>query len=131
MYDRGKILAGLVIFVALMTLPFWYGITRGESGAKPNLASPPPGTRCVESREFMRDHHMNLLHQWRDAVVREGKRIYVSSDNREFQMSLTGTCLGCHGKMDGFCKPCHDYVSIRPYCWDCHIEESDQTGETR
>jgi len=35
MYNRGKILAGLVIFLALLTFPFWYGKGRTAPPALP------------------------------------------------------------------------------------------------
>lgn len=129
MYDAKKIITGLAIFIVAVTFPFWYGFTFGESTDRPELVTPPAGTQCVEPKAFMKANHMDLLNDWRDAVVREGRRVYVSSDNKEFPMSLTSTCLGCHGKKDDFCGRCHDYVGVRPYCWDCHIANPGETSE--
>jgi hypothetical protein len=38
--------------------------------------------QCVESVEFMRSQHPQLLNDWRDQVVREGESIYVSSSGK-------------------------------------------------
>ena len=78
--------------------------------------------QCVESAEYMRDSHMVLLDEWRDAVVREGHRTYVSSTGERHEMSLTKTCLGCHTDKSKFCDRCHDFVGEAPYCWDCHVD---------
>ena len=29
-------------------------------------------------------------------------------------------CLDCHSNTAEFCDRCHDYASVRPYCWHCH-----------
>ncbi|MDX1708870.1 MAG: sulfate reduction electron transfer complex DsrMKJOP subunit DsrJ, partial [Desulfobacterales bacterium] len=69
-----------------------------------------------------------LLDVWRDAVVREGKRIYVNPAGKEFNMSLSNTCLDCHSNKAEFCDRCHNYASVRPYCWSCHIENPKETS---
>ena len=67
-----------------------------------------------------------LVDDWREAVVREGIRSYVGSDGREYEISLTETCLGCHSNKSEFCDKCHNYVGVRPDCWDCHnVPEED------
>jgi hypothetical protein len=71
----------------------------------------------------MRAEHMQLLDVWRDSVVRESKRIYVNPEGKEFNMSLSNTCLDCHSNKAEFCDRCHDYASVQPYCWSCHIED--------
>jgi hypothetical protein len=81
--------------------------------------------QCVESREYMRAKHMDLLKQWQESAVREGKRIYVATDGKRYEMSLTRTCLECHRNTAEFCDRCHNYVMVeyvRPRfeCWDCH-----------
>ena len=35
--------------------------------------------------------------------------------------SLTLECLSCHSNKDKFCDECHEYLKVKPYCWDCHI----------
>ena len=76
----------------------------------------------MRSTEYMKAEHMQLLDVWRDSVVREGQRIYVNPEGKEFNMSLSNTCLDCHSNKAEFCDRCHHYASVRPYCWSCHIE---------
>jgi hypothetical protein len=80
---------------------------------------------CVEPKEYMKVEHMQILDIWRDGVVREANRVYISEKGQKFNMSLsTGddSCMGCHSNKADFCDKCHDYTSVTPYCWDCHIE---------
>jgi hypothetical protein len=139
MNDRPKIVVGLAVVLAALTFPFWYALAGGRSGAPPDLELPAGQTHCVEDRQYMRAHHMELLDQWRTAVVREGKRTYVSKTyGQSYEMSLTKTCMGCHPNREAFCYKCHEYMNVqstqtlqpsapgRPsrrgiYCWDCHV----------
>jgi hypothetical protein len=124
-YNRGKILAGIVIFAVLVTLPFWYG--GGKQSAPPALALDTPAIlaledrRCLEETVFMRTNHMKLLVGWRDGVVRDGNRLHTARNGKVYEMSLSGTCLKCHSNKDQFCDRCHHYVGAKPSCWDCHI----------
>jgi len=127
MYDTGKIVGGLVIFVVLMTSPLWYNALTAAPAEAPKLDQPPNGSKeCVEPRDYMRAYHMDLLNEWRDDVVRNGKRDYASTANgRTFDMSLTRTCLDCHSNKVEFCDRCHTYMAVDPYCWDCHVEPKE------
>ena len=120
MYNSGKIVLGLAIFVAVATAPIWYAAARGGKGAPPQLEKPRDAKQCVESASYMRVHHMEMLDSWRDAVVRRGERVYVASDGQRHDMSLTGTCLRCHGEPAKFCTRCHEYSGVEAFCWDCH-----------
>ena len=126
MYDAGKIIVGLIIFIGLFTSPIWYDLASGESSNKPNIVLPDNKDikECVASTEYMRASHMDLLNEWRDEVVRKGNRIYTSPSGKEFEMSLTKTCTNCHSNKTEFCDQCHDYLGVTPYCWDCHVEPS-------
>jgi len=126
MYDKGKILIGLVAFLVVATFPFWFTNLFGSPSTRPVLELPKGEKKCVEDTEYMRHWHMNMLDQWRNEVVREGKRMYVSSDGRKFEMSLNNNCLKCHESREKFCDRCHNYVGVTPYCWDCHVTP---TGE--
>lgn len=131
MYDGGKILFGLFIFIVFVTLPFTLSI--GKEYYKPKveintpeiMKLPEAERKCVESKEFMRKEHMKMLIDWRDAVVREGKTLYVNSQGKTFNMSLQNTCMHCHSNKSKFCDECHNYVKVKPYCWDCHIEPKE------
>jgi hypothetical protein len=117
MYNKTAIITGLILFLLLVTLPFWYG-SRAHA---PKLDLPPGEKSCVEATDYMRAHHVELLADWRDSAVREGIRTYKAHDGREYTISLTGTCLGCHKKKDAFCDRCHTYMKVSPQCWDCHV----------
>jgi hypothetical protein len=125
LYNGGKIIAGIVVFLIVATFPFWYG--RGKEVPPPELKMDTPAIQrlkeklCVEPAPFMRASHMKLLGDWRDRAVREGKRTYAAADGRVFQVSLTGTCLECHSNKKQFCDRCHDYAGAKPNCWSCHI----------
>ena len=121
MYDAGKIIVGLIIFVCLVTFPVWYMFAFQSPASGINLELPADETHCVESADFMKSSHMQLLNDWRQSVVRENRRKYISSSGEEYEISLTGTCLECHSNKAEFCDRCHNYTGISPKCWDCHV----------
>jgi [DsrC]-trisulfide reductase subunit J len=123
MYDSGKIIIGIIVFVGLFTSPFWYD-ANSKAGARPDIVLPTNGNQkeCIESAAFMRSNHMVLLNVWRHNFVRENIVTYKASDSKEFNISLTKTCLNCHSNTSQFCDRCHDYMDVSPYCWDCHIK---------
>ncbi len=122
MSDKGRIGAALVVFVILMTVPFWYKLVSGGKADPPTLSYPHEGGECVEDAAYMRANHMRLLTDWRDEVVRGNDRIYTASDGRRHDKSLSGTCLSCHFEKEKFCDRCHDYVGLNPTCWNCHVD---------
>lgn len=125
LYDREKIIAGIVVFLIVASVPFWYG--RGKAVSPPDLKLDTPAIErlkeklCVEPAPYMRANHMKLLSAWRESVVREGNRSYKATDGKVYKISLTGTCLECHSNKDQFCDRCHDYAGAKPACWNCHI----------
>ena len=121
MFDANKIIPLLIVFLVLVTLPFWSSLTSSDSGKKPNLVLPTNEKQCVESKEYMQAWHMDLLNDWRDMVVRDGIRDYTAKDGKVYKASLSSTCLKCHDKKEQFCDECHNYVGVKPYCWDCHV----------
>lgn len=124
MYDSGKIIAGLIVFVLLITFPIWYN--HGDAGDVPKLEMPRNATQCVLPADEMRAKHMQLLNQWRDDVLRDGDRGFVVEiDGKMYQKSLMNTCMQCHLSKKNFCDRCHTYASVSPYCWDCHIAPED------
>ena len=207
MSDKPIIVAGLVIFLALATFPFWYpqaaepvgpppeleppagallfsiawlaedtidlkslraplaenqiklsdkaGLVEGEQGQKWCKWRITDGDRrylvvlsedtlnvyageCVAELGYMTGHHMDMLNEWRDAVVRDGDREPVEINGQPYAKSLTGTCMGCHTNRENFCYRCHEYANVLPFqspceatdakqprgilCWDCHDE---------
>ena len=122
MYNAGKIIPGLLVFLVLATAPIWYNLASGHEAVVPEIEKPTNATRCVAEVDFMRREHMQLLNDWRDEVVRAGERVYVSADGHHYEKSLTRTCLGCHQNKANSCDRCHDYLDVKPYCWECHVD---------
>jgi hypothetical protein len=125
MSDTVKITLGLAAFLLLAAFPVWNRLFAAGEATAPEVELPANASRCVENREYMIANHMDLLNQWRDAVVREGQDTYHSfsfTDAEPVTMSLTGTCLRCHTSRENFCTKCHDYANVDPTCWDCHLE---------
>lgn len=129
MYDRGKIITGVVIGLLLLTFPLTYLVASGEGGHVPEPVPPPDEEQCVEPAEWMTGNHMRLLDEWRNTVVRGGDRTYVAGDGQEYFIGLTETCLGCHTNKDEFCDTCHSFSAAEPACWNCHVEETDVDGD--
>jgi hypothetical protein len=134
MRDRLLILAGLLLFVALLTWPSWQGLLVREAASAPTPAVRAGLTHCIRDTEWMRRHHMQLLMHTRDAVVYRGIR-----DPNE---TLPG-CMNCHltRLADGsyptvsspqfFCNSCHSYAGVETDCFSCHSNRPDPaTGGT-
>ena len=128
-YNKGWIFLGIMVFVAIALFPFFNNI--GKVNAKPDPKLDTPAIlkweqlygkkECVESKEFMRTEHMQLLNNWRDSVVRDDNRGYISDSNhKRFDMSIQNGCMVCHSNKKKFCDECHNYMAVKPYCWDCH-----------
>ncbi len=135
LYDGGKIIVGLLVFIGIATFPFYYNI--GKVNAKPDPKTDTPAIQeweklngkkeCIESKEYMRAEHMQLLNNWRDAVVRGTYRQYTSmTSGKHFNMSLQNGCMKCHSNKKQFCDQCHNYMAVKPYCWDCHIQPTEK-----
>lgn len=130
MYDTGKIIIGIGIFLLFIAFPFYYTAI-GKPMAKPEPSIDTPvinameKKQCVESKNAMKTLHMQMLNDWRDAVVRDGQRFYVANDGKTYNMSLQNTCMHCHSNKKKFCDECHNYMAVKPYCWDCHIEPKE------
>ncbi len=124
MYNGGKIILGLIIFVALATYPFYTNF--GKTVELPSELSAGPDEMHMGNIPLinMRSDHMKLLDQWRDEVVRDGNR-FIEYDGDQYEKSLQQGCLGCHDKQE-FCTRCHSYAGVKPYCWDCHFAEGEE-----
>ncbi len=121
MQDKGKIIAGLIIFFMILTFPFWYNRGAASPAPEPELTQKAKEAKvCIADTEYMRTEHMQVLDVWRDTVVRDGKRVYVNAEGKEYVASLSDTCMDCHSNKAEFCDRCHNYASVTPYCWECH-----------
>jgi hypothetical protein len=132
MYNGGKIIIGIIIFVLLVTSPFY--LAGKKATAKPDpqvntpeiLKMPEAERKCVEPTAYMKKEHMKMLNEWRDWVVRDGLTVYTSSTGKQYAMSLQNTCMKCHSNKSKFCDECHNYTAVNPYCWDCHIAPKEK-----
>ena len=121
-YNKGWVIFGVIVFLGIVTSPVWLN----QKGAPPEVElteKAKEAGECIEPVEYMRAEHMKILDEWRHNVVRNDKNIYVSSTGKEYVVSLTNTCLDCHSNYEEFCEKCHNYSSVTPYCWDCHIQD--------
>ena len=134
-YNKGPIFLGIVVFLALAFFPFYYNA--GKVNAKPEPKVDTPAIQewekqygkkeCVEPKEFMRTDHMQLVNLWRDSVVRSMNREYISTaSHKKFNMSLQNGCMHCHSNKKKFCDECHNYMAVKPFCWDCHIQPQEK-----
>ncbi len=131
MYDASKIILGILIFLVLATSPFWYSKATGQSDYLPDpviLTKDTPGKDvCVMPTDYMRSSHMDLLNDWRNSVVRDGERKFVSPNGHEYKKSLSNTCMDCHANKTEFCDKCHNYMAVDDQtCWSCHVEPKEE-----
>ena len=124
MYNKGTVIAGLAIFVLFVTFPIWFNGL--DAGPLPKPELPPGGEKeCVAPAALMRDTHMQLLNVWRDDVLREADRVAGKVGDREFRKGLQMACMECHTNKEKFCDTCHEYASVTPTCWDCHLTPAE------
>jgi hypothetical protein len=125
MYNGGKIIAGLILFLALLTFPFYINKGKALEEVKPSIDTPVINQlakkECIRPKDEMKAGHMKILDEWRDEVVRNGNRELVNVAGRIFEKSLQNGCLQCHSNKKKFCDECHSYAGVDPYCWDCHF----------
>jgi hypothetical protein len=132
MYNGGKIIIGLIVFVGLLVFPYFLDMGKPVTKPDPKIDTPeilklPVSERkCVESKAFMTKEHMKLLNQWRDWYVRDGDSIYINTEGKRYTISLQNTCMKCHSNKTKFCDECHNYAAVSPYCWDCHIAPKEK-----
>ena len=102
-------------------MPAWWGWLNRSAASAPRLELPRGEKECIEPTQYMRTSHVDLLNDWKESAVREGRRTYVASTGKEYTISLTNTCMvRCHTNKATFCDRCHDYMNVHPWCWDCH-----------
>jgi hypothetical protein len=131
MNDKKLIITGLLIFIVIVVSPFLLNMGKDTTGADPVIIEGLKEKKgeCIFPKEEMKAEHMQILDKWRETVVRQGERVYVAPSGKEYNMSLSSgenSCIGCHSNKTEFCDRCHDYASVRPYCWDCHNEPKEK-----
>jgi hypothetical protein len=132
MYDAGKIIIGLIVFLGFTTFPLWHDAGSVSKAPKLELTAKAKQIgHCVESKEWMKANHMQLLDHWRDAAIRKGERVYVNRKGERYVISLQNTCLECHSNKEKFCDKCHKYAGVHePYCFDCHLTPKNKERDT-
>jgi hypothetical protein len=145
LFDRNKVIGGLVIFLVLITIPLWQNLGKTVAAPTPSLDTPvikklaEKDKKCVMPKEWMRANHMQMLVDWRDNVVRTKEqqvttsrgREFVAPDGKQYLASLTNTCMECHSNKVQFCDQCHNYVAAAPNCWGCHLETGKKLAEAK
>ena len=121
MYHKPYVILGIIGFLALLAMPYWVnaGSIKYED-IKEELAQP-KGVHCIKDVKWMSSYHMELLNEWRELAVRDGVRKY-HTENGVFNVTLT-ECWKCHD-YENYCKKCHEFMEVRPVCWDCHYNPS-------
>ena len=126
-YNSGKVLIGLVIFVGLVTFPFFYNKGRAIAKPEPKLDTPAimqlQDKKCVEPRDFMRAELMRLLNDWRDSAVRDGKRLYVNLRGQAVRY-ISEYLYALPFEQEGI-RTDAIVCAVKPYCWGCHIEPKE------
>lgn len=136
MQNSGKIIIGIIIFLAILSIPVIVTQVSGNANYVPDPQPPDEEVveafsgstdyECMESTEYMRVNHMKLLLDYREWAVRDDNRsdpgdiYYIDANGNKKVFSLNGTCLGCHTDREVFCDVCHDYTATQLGCWDCH-----------
>jgi len=104
----------VLVFVLVIIAPFGYSVvrpvfTQGSSTDEVFLDIPDEG-ECVRETAYMRYHHMDLLKEVREDVIRNGIR---------GEISVNG-CRECHTYRGQFCNQCHEAVTLHVDCFGCH-----------
>ncbi|MFH1896778.1 MAG: hypothetical protein ABH886_00815 [Candidatus Desantisbacteria bacterium] len=102
----------VLIFGVVLSSPFVVNAIRGGNKGVPKLDLVLPSSgKCIKDKEYMRTSHMDLLKKARVKAVRDGVRI------KDYSLK---NCQTCHQKRDEFCDRCHNFVGVKPECFECH-----------
>lgn len=132
---KSYIIIGIIVFLAVMTMPIWMNIGNVRAADGPEVSLDTPAINALDEKEciydtaYMRANHMEILHDWKIQVVREGNRTLVTPEGAEYDMSLQNTCMECHSNYEDFCQSCHEYSGVEPNCWQCHTNEATEYGQ--
>jgi hypothetical protein len=142
-FDRNKVVIGILIFFALVTFPLWPNLGKTIPAPQPQLDTPAikkmaeKDRKCVMPTPWMRANHMQMLIDWREGVVRSQERgasngrYFTAPDGKKYLASLSNTCMECHSNKAQFCDQCHNYVAVAPNCWGCHVEVGKKLAEAK
>lgn len=134
-YDLKYILLGLAIFFGLVISPILPNLGKIVAAPSPKLDTPAiqklaeKERQCVMPTPYMRANHMQMLIDWREAVVRNGNREFINPEGKKFTVSLSNTCMECHSNKTQFCDKCHNFVAVTPNCWGCHLDKEQKVAQ--
>jgi hypothetical protein len=135
LYDFKYIALGLLIFFGLVFSPVLPNLGKTVAAPDPKLDTPAiqklaeKDRKCVMPKDYMRASHMQMLIDWREAVVRDGQREFVNPEGKKYVASLSNTCMECHSNKTQFCDQCHNYVAVTPNCWGCHLDKEQKVAK--
>lgn len=113
--SRRALLAGVLAIALLLPLGLSLvgRVLALGGGPEPLLERPQTEqTTCVWGMDAseMRLHHWEHLREIREEVVRFGDR----------EKDGLNSCKTCHVSRERFCDRCHNAVSLKPDCFECH-----------
>ena len=135
LYDFKYIALGLIVFFGLLFSAVLPNLGKTVAAPDPKLDTPAiqklaeKDRKCVMPKDYMRTNHMQMLVDWREAVVRDGQREFVNPEGKKFVASLSNTCLDCHSNKSKFCDQCHNYVAVTPNCFGCHLDKEQKVAK--
>ncbi len=107
---------GSLVFVVLATSPLWYNALSAASPDAPELAAADQrGDRVRRGdRVHAGEPHGSARRVARRRWCATATATYVSEPTgKDYEMSLTDTCMDCHANKAQFCDACHNYVGGR------------------
>jgi hypothetical protein len=133
LYDGGKIIAGLIIGLAVLFLwPFVYDRS-GSAKKVPDVKLADKAKEagaCVAPTSYMTKYHMVLLDDWRHSVVRDGDRYYDTAEGTwHLHLRLVRDYIQDAPKHAGerLYQPVESkiyYKGLQTTCMDCHSNKS-------
>jgi hypothetical protein len=126
MYDENKVIPIIIVFLIVFAFPLWYNLGKAAPAPDPKINTPVIDQmkvkQCIEPKAAMITSHMKILDEWRYDVVRgDYNRTFTAANGQVFEKSLQNGCMKCHSNKTQFCDQCHNYMEVKPFCWDCHI----------
>ena len=126
MRDRGKIVLGLADLPRAghrsrsgTTWP----AARSRAARDPVISPTGRDRAACADTAYMRAEHMELLDDWRDEVVRDGRPdLHRGGRHGGTTRASPAPAWAATPTRREFCDRCHDYLGVKPYCWDCHVE---------
>lgn len=148
MQDAGKVIGGIIVFLALLSIPIWVTQAAGNANEVANPVVDPEVVNdfmaenypddvadyesfiesnenydgCIESTDYMRLNHMKLLMNWRQWSVRDDTKgdLGVSTYTSE------ETGIEWFMSLTETCLGCHNDRDI--FCNQCHEYTATQLG---